>query len=93
MSDLPLEKVPDITEAAREAAGGEVVYLTDNAGERLAAIVPAWFADALERMPADELVDLAEELADAAAARAALDEMRAGAKPIPADQVWAELGV
>ena len=40
---------PDISAVAHDAAQGHVVYLTDH-GERLAAIVPAEFAAALEGM-------------------------------------------
>ena len=49
MSELPLDDGPDISAAARDAARGHVVYLTEH-GERLAAIVPAEFAAVLEGM-------------------------------------------
>jgi len=47
ISELPLDDGPDISAAAHEAARGHVVYLTEH-GQRLAAIVPAEFAAALE---------------------------------------------
>ena len=49
MSELPLDDGPDISAAAHGAARGHVVYLTEH-GERLAAIVAAEFAAALEGM-------------------------------------------
>jgi antitoxin (DNA-binding transcriptional repressor) of toxin-antitoxin stability system len=73
MSELPLDDGPDISAAAHEAARGHVVYLTEH-GERLAAIVPAEFAAALEGMTPDQARELLEDLADGAAAREALEE-------------------
>ena len=72
------ETVP--ADAVREAAGGEVVYLTRN-GTPVAAVVPADAAEYLEAL---------EDAADIIAARRALAEQ---APSVPADQVWAELGV
>jgi antitoxin (DNA-binding transcriptional repressor) of toxin-antitoxin stability system len=89
MSELPLDDQPGTSAAARDAARGHVVYLTEH-GERLAAIVPAEFAAALEGMTPEQARELVEDLADAAAARRALDEP---GDDIPADQVWAELGL
>ncbi|MGH3277143.1 MAG: hypothetical protein ACRDNZ_22795 [Streptosporangiaceae bacterium] len=89
MSELPLDDGPDISAAARDAARGHVVYLTEH-GERLAAIVPAEFAAVLEGMTPERVRELLEDLADAAAARQALDEP---GDDIPAEQVWAELGL
>ena len=40
-----------------------------------------------------EFRDLLEDFADAQAAREALAEIEAGAVPVPAEQVWAELGL
>ena len=41
MSEIPLEEASrQVTDAAHDAARGQVVYLTEH-GERLAAIVPA----------------------------------------------------
>jgi len=92
VSQLPLEDAPGVSDAAHEAARGQVVYLTEH-GERLAAIVPAEFAAALEGMTSEQAAELLEDLADAADARESLAELAAGAEPIPADQVWAELGL
>jgi hypothetical protein len=89
MSEVPLDQVPGVATAAHDAARGEVVYLTEN-GERLAAIVPAEFAAALEGMTPAEAREMLEDLADAAAARRALQEPGAD---IPAAQVWADLGL
>ena len=89
MSELPLDDEPGISAAARNAARGHVVYLTEH-GERLAAIVPAEFAAALEGMTPEQARELVEDLADSAAARRALDEP---GDDIPADQVAAELGL
>jgi hypothetical protein len=44
-------------------------------------------------MSPEDFRELLEDFADAQAAREALAEIDAGAKPIPADQVWAELGL
>ena len=73
MSELSLDAGPDISAAAHEAARGHVVYLTEH-GERLAAIVPAEFAAALEGMTPDQARELLKHLADGAAAREALEE-------------------
>jgi hypothetical protein len=89
MSELPLDEAPGVAGAAHEAARGQVVYLTEN-GERLAAIVPAGFAAALEGMTPEQARELIEDLVDAAAAREALAEP---GDDIPAEQVWAELGL
>jgi len=66
--------------AVREAAGGEVVYLTRN-GTPIAAVVSADAAEYLEAL---------EDAADTIAARRALTEQ---APSVPAEQVWRELGV
>lgn len=93
MSELPLEKAPgDVTAAAHEAASGRVVYLTEH-GLRLAAIVPARLAAELEHFSPEQIRELLEDFADASAAREALAEIDAGAEPIPAEQVWEELGI
>jgi len=67
-------------EAIDAAAGGEVVYLTRN-GHPFAAIVPADVAAEFEA---------AEDAEDIAAALAAREEL---GEPIPADKLWAELGL
>jgi hypothetical protein len=71
------------------AARGHVVYLTEH-GERLAAIVPAEFAEALEGMSEQDARELLEDLADAAAAREALAEP---GESVPWEQVRAEAGL
>lgn len=93
MSEIPLDQAPgDVTAAAHDAARGKVVYLTEH-GERLAAIVPAELAAELESLTPEEFRELLEDFADAQAARESLAEVEAGAKPVPAEQVWAELGL
>jgi prevent-host-death family protein len=72
------EAVP--ADAVREAAGGEVVYLTRN-GTPVAAVVSA---------DAAELLEALEDATDVIVARRALAEQAPSAA---ADQVWAELGV
>ncbi len=93
MSEIPLDHAPgDVTAAAHDAARGKVVYLTEH-GQRLAAIVPAELAAELEALSPEQLREPLEDFADAQAAREALAEIEAGAEPIPAEQVWAELGL
>src|SRR4029453_18077373 len=72
------ETVP--ADAVREAAGGEVVYLTRN-GTPVAAVVSADAAEYLQAL---------EDAADTIAARRALAEQ---ALSVPPAQVWRELGV
>ena len=81
MSELPLGNVPsDITAAAHDAAErGQVIYLTDASGNRIAAIVPAGMAAEIE-----------EDLADAEIARKARASIKAGEPLIPWEQVKAE---
>jgi hypothetical protein len=87
MSEFPLDEVPDeVTAAARDAARGQVVYLTEH-GRRLAAIVPAEIAAEMESMPPEAFRELLEAFADAEAARQALAE---GGEPVPWEQVKAE---
>jgi antitoxin Phd len=93
MSEIPLDRAPgDVAAAAHDAARGKVVYLTER-GERLAAIVPAELAAELEKLTPEEFHELLEDFADAQAAREALAEIEAGASTVPAEQVWAELGL
>ena len=93
MSEIPLDEASgEVTAAAHDAARGQVIYLTEN-GQRLAAIVPAEIAAEMESMSPEAFLELLEDFADAQAAREALAEIEAGAKPIPAEQVWAELGL
>jgi len=87
MSEFPLDEVPSgVTAAARDAARGQVVYLTKD-GQRLAAIVPAEIAAEMESMPPEAFRELLEAFADAEAARQALAE---GGEPVPWEQVKAE---
>jgi hypothetical protein len=89
VSEIPLEEAPgQVTDAAYDAARGQVAYLTEH-GERLAAILPA----ELESLTPQQLRELLEDFADAQLARESLAEVEAGAEPIPAEQVWAELGL
>lgn len=79
MSEVPIwEASTHLSEVAREAArGGEVIYLTEH-GQRLAAIVPADVAAAIEA---------AEDADDITAALAARTEP---GEPIPLDDVLAK---
>lgn len=90
MSELAIENVS--SDVAQEVARGQVVYLTDH-GERVAAIVPARIAAQLERMSPDELAQLLEDFADAAAAREARASVEAGEPLIPWEQAKAEAGI
>jgi hypothetical protein len=92
MSELPVEDAPGVSSAAHDAAGGRFVYLTEH-GERLAAIVPAEYAAALEQIKPADAASFLEDLADVFAFRDALAELNEGADLIPAEQVWAELGI
>ncbi len=92
-ADLYCDQAPgDVAAAAHDAARGKVVYLTEH-GERLAAIVPAELAAELENLTPEEFRELLEDFADGQAAREALAEIEAGARPVPAERVWAELGL
>lgn len=93
MSEIPLDEAPrEVSDAAHDAARGQVVYLTER-GVRFAAIVPAGLAAELENLGPEALQELLEDFADAQAAREALAEIEAGAKPLTAEAVWAELGI
>jgi hypothetical protein len=92
MSEFPLDQAPGDVAAAHDAARGKVVYLTEH-GQRLAAIVPAELAAELENLTPEEFRELLKDFADAQAAREALAEIEAGAEPVPAEQVWTELGL
>ena len=92
MSELPLEDMPAASDAVHEAASGQVIHITEG-GQRLAAIVPAELAAELERLSPDELAELLEDFADAAAARAARASIKAGEPLIPWEQVKAEAGL
>jgi antitoxin (DNA-binding transcriptional repressor) of toxin-antitoxin stability system len=61
--ELPVEQLPEeLAEAARAAARGEVVFLTED-GERLAAMVPPGYAVELEDLSPDEVLALLDEMA------------------------------
>lgn len=92
MSDLAVENPADVAAAAHEAARGQVVYITEH-GKRLAAIVPAEFAAALESLTPEQVRELFEDLADAADVRAARAAREAGEPVIPWEQAKAEAGL
>lgn len=86
-TDVPLSvaraTLSDVVRRARE--GREPVYLSSR-GRRVAAVIDA---DVLER-----IIELAEDALDIRAAAEALAEMEAtGARPIPWEQVEADLGL
>jgi mRNA interferase RelE/StbE len=58
VTDLAVESVPDVAAAAHQAAGGQVVYLTER-GNRFAGLVPLELAAILDRITSDELDQLA----------------------------------
>jgi len=92
MSDLAVEDTPAVAEAAHDAAGGQVVYITEH-GDRVAAIVPASIAAELERLSPAELAELLEDFADSAAARAARASIEGGEPLVSWDQVKADSGL
>ena len=92
MTELAIESTPGVAGPAREAARGQVVYITDH-GERLAAIVPAGIAAELERLSPDALAELLEDFADAAAAREARRSIQNDEPLIPWEQVKTEAGL
>lgn len=75
-------RLADVVDEAR--VRHDPVYLTKR-GRRVAAVIDA---EDLER-----LIEAAEDLADIEAARVARDEIAAGERPIPWDQVKADLGL
>jgi antitoxin (DNA-binding transcriptional repressor) of toxin-antitoxin stability system len=80
MSEIPLDEASrEVSNAAHDAARGQVVYLTEH-GVRLAAIVPAELAAELEHLTPEAFRELVEEFA----ARESLAEIEAGAEPVPA---------
>jgi len=82
MSEMPITDArAHLTELANRAEyNGESVYLTRH-GKRVAALVPADWLSEIERV---------EDEIDNAAADSALAE---GGAPIPAAQLWDQLGV
>jgi antitoxin Phd len=77
----------DLEQLAETASGGEVIYLT-RAGERIAAVVPADVAAAIEAA-----IAALEDSFDARAAREAMAEIEAGAPTISLSQLKADLGL
>jgi hypothetical protein len=74
MGELPLDDAPsEVTEAAEDAASGQIVYLTED-GRQFAAIVPVEIAVALERLGREAFLELVEDFADVEVARDALAE-------------------
>ena len=60
MGELAVEDEPVLSpDLAREAASGQVVYITEH-GQRVAGIVSADLAASLERLSADDLEEAAE---------------------------------
>ena len=89
MSEIQLDNLPEVADAAQEAANGHFVYLIGH-GERLAAIVPAEFARVLENLAPDQVNELIEELADSADVRKARVARANGEPVIPWEQAKAE---
>lgn len=105
MSELAVEDEPVLSpDLAREAASGQVVYITEH-GQRVAGIVSADLAASLERLSADDLDeaaaaaaqaghdDAAEFLEDLADRAAVLASRAEGGSGIPWKQVKAEAGL
>jgi len=84
-AELPIsdarQTLPELVSRAHYA--GRITYVTRR-GQRLAAIVPAELAEAIER---------AEDGDDVAAAREALARIATGETPIPWTELRAELGL
>ena len=92
MSDLAVENAPDVAAPAHEAARGQVIRITEH-GELIAAIVPAAVAAMLERLSPDDLAELLEDFADAAAAREARDSIDNGEPLTPWEEVKTQAGL
>lgn len=92
MSDIALNQVPGIAEAARQAADGHVVYFTDN-GIRRVALVPVEFAAILEDLTPGQAQQVVDELADAVSVQAARAAIRDGEPVIPWEQAKTEAGL
>ncbi|WFE41706.1 type II toxin-antitoxin system prevent-host-death family antitoxin [Micromonospora sp. WMMD998] len=84
-AELPIsdarDSLADVVSRAHYA--GRITYVTRR-GQRLAAIVPADLAEAIER---------AEDAADVSAARDALARIDAGDTPVPLSALRDELGL
>lgn len=92
MSELAVENAPGMAAPVHEAVRGQVVYITEG-GTRVAAIVPAALAAELERLTPEQLGQLLEDFADAAAAREARAAVDAGEPLVSWDEVKAEAGL
>ncbi len=69
MREIPLDQAPgEIAAAARAAALGQIIYLTED-GQRLAAVVPPEVAAELEDLSPEEVLNLLADLAGDPAAR------------------------
>ncbi len=75
-------RLADVVDSAR--VDHDPVFITRR-GRRIAAVIAA--------EDLDRLIEAAEDLADIRAARDARAEMAAGERPIPWDQVKADLGL
>jgi hypothetical protein len=75
VTELPIDDAADLTAAVHDAVRGQVVYLTDAQGRRIAAIVPASVAAA-----GAAAIEGLEDAADLAAANEALVEWEADAR-------------
>jgi hypothetical protein len=61
--EIPLDEAPGaIAAAARAAAHGQIIYLTED-GQRLAAVVPPEFAAELEDLSPEEVLGLLADVA------------------------------
>ncbi len=90
MSELPLEGRPGTSVGPHDTAQGHVICLTED-GERLAAIVPAEYAAALEGITPIRHGNCPEDLADGAAARRALDEPGEDILPGRPGRAWPDV--
>ena len=80
--EIPLDQAPsEIAAAARAAARGQIVYLTEH-GERLAAIVPPEFAAEMEDLSPDEVLELLDDLSGAPAVGESSRDTDAGRDPM-----------
>ena len=82
MREIPLDQAPsEIAAAARAAARGQIVYLTEH-GERLAAIVPPEFAAEMEDLSPDEVLELLDDLGGAPAVGGSSSDIDADPDPV-----------
>ena len=82
MREIPLDQAPsEIAAAARAAARGQIVYLTEH-GVRLAAIVPPEFAAEMEDLSPDEVLELLDDLGGAPAVGGSSSDIDADPDPM-----------